>query len=101
MEKKTYEEILTILQEKIDSVDDFAYDEFDQDELGLGPINEVQQEGGMDEGSNWFSVKHFVDHDIYIKVTGYYQSHHGTDFWDGWDSCKQVTPQQRTITVYE
>ena len=33
MEKKNYEEILEILQEKLNNVDDFAFGEFDQNEL--------------------------------------------------------------------
>lgn len=101
MEKKSYSEILAIVQEHIEDVDMFAYGDFDEQELGLGPIKEVASGGGEDEGSHWFSVKHFVDHDVYIKVTGYYQSHHGTEFYNGWDECSQVNPQSRTITVYE
>lgn len=95
-----FEQIMEVLENKIDSVSKFAYDEFDQEKLGLGKIEEVAQHGGEGEGSNWYSVKHFVDHDIYIKVSGYYASHYGTDF-DGWDDCKEVRPKQQTITVYE
>lgn len=54
----------------------------------------------MGEGSNWFSVKHFIDHDVYIKVSGFYTSYNGCDF-DGWEDCSEVFPQQKTITVYE
>jgi hypothetical protein len=61
---------------------------------------EIEQQGGEDEGSNWYSIKYFKDHDIYIKVSGWYQSHHGTDF-NGWEDCREVKPQQKTITVYE
>lgn len=101
MEKKSYDEIIEILKQKLDEVDSFAHEDYDEEELGLGPIKQVDSHGGEDEGSNWYVVKHFVEHDVYIKVSGYYQSHHGTDFWDGWDSCKQVSPQSKTITVYE
>lgn len=99
--KKTYEEILAILKDKIDLVDDFAYGEFYPEELGLGTIEEVHQQGGEGEGDYWCSVKYFKDHDIYIKVYGYYSSYHGTDFepWDG--SCSKVEPKEKTITVYE
>ena len=62
---------------------------------------EADQEGGEDQGSHWHSVKYFKDHDVYIKVTGWYSSYNGTDFnnWD--DACSEVRPQQKTITVYE
>lgn len=68
------------------------------DSIGLGKVVEVQQQGGMDEGSNWFSIKHFVDHDIYIKTSGFYASHYGTDF-DGIGEV--VVPKSKVITVYE
>lgn len=98
---KTYNKILEILKEKIDEVDDFAYGDYREKDLDLGKVVEVEQEGGEGEGSNWYSVKHFVEHDIYIKVSGYYQSYNGTDF-DGWDNaCRQVKPKQKTITIYE
>ncbi len=101
MNKLNFEEIKSILMSKIESVAYFAHDDFNDQELGLGTIKEVHSEGGVDRGSHWVSVKHFVDHDIYISVTGFYQSHYGTDFDDGWDSLSQVFPTQRVITVYE
>lgn len=67
--------------------------------LGLGIVVEVDQYGGEDQGSTWYSVKHFVDHDVYIRTDGYYQSYNGTDFHDGYGSV--VTPQKKTITVFE
>lgn len=98
---KTYNEILEILKEKIDKVDHFAYGDYHEEDLDLGKVVEVEQEGGEGEGSNWYSVQHFVEHDIYIKVSGYYQSYNGTDF-DDWDSaCRQVRPKEKTITIYE
>src|SRR5690606_38211371 len=47
--------------------------------LGLGEVEEVDSYGGEDCGSNYYSVKYFKDHDVYIKVSGWYQSHYGTD----------------------
>ena len=100
MEKLIYGQIMEVLQDKIDSVDEFAYEDYDKEELGLGEIKEVAQRGGEGEGEVWYSVKHFVDHDVYIKVDGWYSSYHGTDF-DGWSSCREVRPEQKVITVYE
>lgn len=69
------------------------------DELvGIGKWEEVEQKGGMDEGSEWYSVKYFKDHDVYIKTDGYYQSHHGTDFEYGYG--KEVKPKEVKITIY-
>lgn len=112
MEKLNYEQILEKikayynpdltpeqLEDEAENFDDFAYE--DEGEIdGVGKFEEVEQHGGEGEGSEWYSVKYFPDHDIYIRVDGYYTSYHGTDF-DGWDSPYQVKPQQKTITVYE
>lgn len=67
--------------------------------IGVGPFEEVEQKGGMDEGSYWNSIKYFSWHDVYICTEGFYQSHHGTEFDDGYGY--QVFPKEKTITVYE
>ena len=95
-----YQEILEKLRENIDSVSDFAFGDYDSKKLGLGEIKEVEQFGGEGQGDTWYSVKYFKDHDVYLKVSGYYQSYDGTDF-SGWGCVKEVTPTQKTITVYE
>ncbi len=63
---------------------------------------EIHRQGGEDEGSHWESVKYFPDHDIYIKVTGYYQSYSGTEFYGDYkDCCSEVRPKEKLIIVYE
>jgi hypothetical protein len=99
--KKTYQEILEVLKEKIKSVEDFAYEDYNVQNLDLGQIKEVHSEGGEDEGSHWESVKHFEDHDIYVSVIGYYQSYNGTEFYGGWECCHEVRPFEKIITVYK
>lgn len=73
--------------------------EFVLNYLGLGKVVEIDQYGGEGQGDHWYSVKHFVDHDVYIKITGHYSSYHGTDFYDGYG--KEVKPKEKTITVFE
>lgn len=102
MEKLTYEQIIEKLKSKGITSKNFAYEDYDHDGLELGEINEVKQKGGEDQGSEWYSVKHFVDHNIYIRIDGYYSSYDGTDFDNNLENCcKQVTPQKKKITVYE
>jgi hypothetical protein len=62
---------------------------------------EADQYGGEGQGDTWFSIKYFEEHDVYLKVSGWYQSHYGTDFSDWDDAVKEVKPQEKTITVYE
>lgn len=61
---------------------------------------QVHQQGGESKGDHWESVKYFPDHDVYLRVTGYYASYDGTSF-DGWKDCREVKPKEKTITVYE
>ena len=98
---KNYNEILEVLKSKIEDVREFAYEDYDKEETELGEIKQVDSHGGEDEGSDWYRVFHFVEHDVYIKVQGWYSSYNGTDFSDGWDCCSEVSPQEKTITVYE
>jgi len=102
--KLTYKKIISILKKELKDVSQFAYSDFDSniDKLKkeLGPFEDIDSHGGEGEGSDWWVVKYFKDHDIYIKVSGYYTSYSGTDF-EGWDDCSQVFPKKKTIIVYE
>lgn len=97
----SFSEIMDIVKSKVDSVSDFAYEDFDKDKLELGPIKNVNHYGGEGQGEKWYVVFHFVDHDIYIRVDGFYSSYNGTDFYGGWGDCKEVTPKTKTLVVYE
>ncbi len=96
-----YQEILEEVKKQCRDVSEFAYEEYDSEKLGLGKVEEIDQYGGEGEGDHWHSVKHFKEHNVYIKVTGWYQSYNGTEFYDGWNCCSEVKPIQKTITVYE
>jgi len=125
--KLTFDEIITIAKEMYgdDGVSDFAegmwysvpedFEPLSEDATAeerksrrenyantqpLGHTTEVDSTGGMDEGSDWSTVQHFTKHDVYIQTSGWYQSHSGVEFYDGWESCSEVTPKQKTITVY-
>ncbi len=67
MEKLTYKEILQKLQNEGIELCDLAYGDFDSVELGLGESSEQEQDY---DGSCWWSTRHFIDHDVYIKVEG-------------------------------
>lgn len=102
----TYEEIIEVLKNNYESIDHFAYDNGSGRIANkvaeiTGEFKEVEQEGGEGEGDYWYSVKHFKHHNIYIKVEGSYSSYHGTDFYDGFNSCSNVRPVEKIVTVYE
>ena len=66
---------------------------------GIGPYKEVEQYGGEGQGDTWYSIKYFSEHDVYIRTNGWYSSYEGTEFENGYG--EEVTPVQKTITVYE
>lgn len=100
----TYQEILEKIKLMHGSVGDFAQyslAEYNTPTATLGECKTVEQYGGTGKGNTWYSVKHFPDHDVYIKVSGYYSSYGGPDFEDWEDACKEVRPVEKTITIYE
>ena len=126
--KLTFNEIMDKLKTVYSSVDEFAYgytedaiipDDFEPlqgersyvtlreraekywSHIGIGEYKQIEQYGGEGEGETWYVVYHFVEHDVYIRVDGFYQSYNGTEFYDGWDCCREVRPKEKTITVYE
>ncbi len=44
-----------------------------------------------------FRVLYFKEHDVYVKVKGYWNSYGGDHF----ESMKEVKPTTKTVTVYE
>ena len=126
--KLTFNEILERLKNFYGTVTTFAYEDYDepmvpedfQPELNVsddwskrleriknyrkflfGEIVMVDRYGGEGEGETWYVVHHFVDHDLYIRTDGFYQSYNGVEFYDGWGCCREVRPKEKTITVYE
>lgn len=93
----TYQDIIAKCEELDYSLSDYGYGEFDTDIFGS--VKQVYSKGGEGKGEDWERVYHFVDHDIYLSMSGYYQSYDGVDF-DGFKPI-QVFPKEKTITVYE
>ena len=68
-------------------------------QLGLGEVEEVIQVGGESQGTTWYSVKYFKDHDVYIRIDGHYTSYNGADIYDGYG--REVVPTEKTVVVFE
>ena len=58
----------------------------------------VDQQGGEGEGEYWYVVRYFSEHDIYIKLEGFYTSYDGVDF--NGDDYVEVFPTIVTKTEY-
>lgn len=93
----TYSEILSKLINQFPEVEDYAYSNGGDD---IGEVQIVAKVGGEGEGTTWYKVFYYVDHNVYIKVDGFHQSYSGVDF-DGWEDVSEVRPKEKTITIYE
>lgn len=66
----------------------------------IGMWEEKENKGGEGEGDHRHVVYFFEDHDVFIKLDGYYTSYDGTS-WDSMSEAYAVLPQQEVITVYK
>lgn len=72
---------------------------------GLGKIVTVHQVGGYHSlqdgayGMEWEIVRHFVEHNVYINLGGYYSSYDGLELDD--EGLTEVFPKEKIIVVYE
>jgi hypothetical protein len=96
-----FQEIKEVLEKHYDSVEEFAYDSSDAEVPGVGKFVIVKKYGGEGKGEEWYNTRHFIDHDVYISVAGYYTSYDGVYFEDGWYNIFEVRPKEKTVIVYE
>lgn len=94
------------IQQKLDELNiskeqlsDLDFDPLLEVEEILGPMKVVQSKGGEGQGEEYYVIIHFVDHNVFVKVEGFYTSYDGTDF-DAFD-LREVFPTEKIITVYE
>jgi len=99
-----YEEIIKKFEELGINPRMVGYGDYESDEQydfikSLGQCKEVEHIGGGEGGGEDVErVFFFTDHNIYIRIIGFYCSGEGTD----WDSeFTQVFPRKVIKTVYE
>ena len=99
-EKKTGEEIIEIICEKA-SPSEFGHDDYNSKEIGLGSRERVDSVTEVDGHAH--VVDYFEDHDVYIKLTGYYNSYESfAEFSEcGKSDFSIVKPSQRMVTFYD
>lgn len=80
----TFEEIKKAIEDNNITLEQFAYGDFgtgrDNFITEVGTSKEVERYGGEDKGSEWYSVRYFPEHNVYIRLDGYYSSYNGADF---------------------
>ncbi len=93
----TGQEIIEKLNE-VSSRSDFWWEDLDEEVFGKCDI--IDEEGGHEGGGEYaHRVRFFEDHNVYIKLEGYYSSYNGTDFYDY--DYEEVKPVERMVTFYE
>lgn len=80
---------------------EYDYEEFENDEeylksLGLENFEPIES---REDTAEFWSVIHFKNEDIYLRIDGEYDSYGQGDH--EYDSIKQVFPKQVTQTIYE
>lgn len=62
-------------------------------------VTNVDSYGGEDMGSDYWAVYSFSkdNEELFVKFYGWYASHYGSEY----RGCKFVSPQQKTVTIYE
>lgn len=94
------ETVITHIRKANYDVGEFAF--MDEGTIpNIGDFTQIEQRGGEGQGDYWYSVKHFSEKDLYVKVSGFYSSYLGTSFDSFEDELDIVRPVQKTITVYE
>lgn len=63
----------------------------------LGRVKRIDSYGGEGYGDDYWSVYHFVDHDVYIKFDGFYQSYEGSTY----EEMFEVEPVEVTKIEYQ
>tara|TARA_R110000796_G_scaffold159388_3_gene276166 strand:- start:1299 stop:1610 length:312 start_codon:yes stop_codon:yes gene_type:complete len=103
MKVLTGKEIIDILEDNI-TTSDFAYEEFDSfsEELELGKCELISsQEGDIGNTSYAHRVFFFEDHNVHIKLNGWYSSYSGRCEWDEDAEYSVVEPKEKVITIWE
>jgi len=62
-------------------------------------FGKVEWLDSREDTSEFWSIVHFVDHNIYVKIEGEFDSY--MQYEHSYDSIKEVFPKQVTQTVYE
>lgn len=75
-----------------------GYGEREQLEAAVGKVIQAAHYGGEGQGDSYWTVWHFVDHDVYLRADGWYASYDGHEYEDGF---KEVRPKVVNETVYE
>lgn len=82
------------------SLDNLVDSKFADEVAQIGKFKLIQDNEADLEGYGEVPVKKvffFEDHDIYVQFKGHWSSYSGVQF----ESCKEVKPITKTITVYE
>ena len=85
-----------IIREINEDIMSWGYNDVVSPNPVVGKFKSVARRGGSDQGTQWWNVIYFEDHDIYIKIDGYYTSYNGVDDLEAFE----VEPKEVMITVY-
>ena len=95
-----FQEIKAKIDELEITKNDFAYEWDDEtNDPIFGKVKDVERKGGEGQGEAWHLIRHFVDHNVYIRLKGFYSSYDGANF-NRYD-YEEVFPEQVIKTIYK
>jgi hypothetical protein len=102
--KLTFKEIVQKLKENNIAINQVAHGDFGggwsnkyDGVADIGPSEEIDQYGGEECGIEWYTVRHFTDHDVYIRIEASYYSYEGVDF----SNAEYIEVQPTKVTRIE
>lgn len=97
--KLSFDEIIKIVEENGVSIESFARNYYKSIELGLGKVKRIKAVSNSDEV---YYVNYFIEHDIYVKTQGYYDSYDSYETFEDAESYGfEVKPIEKVVTFYE
>lgn len=62
-------------------------------------LQNYEDKGGRCDTSQFWNVVYFPDYDVYIKISGWYDSY--GNYEHGYNKIEEVKPKQVTTTIYQ
>ena len=96
-----FRQIIESLSELQITPEDFSKERYTNHEVtsAVGRFTVVERSGGSVEGDDCSFVIQFIDHNVFVKITGYYDSYEGIDYSES--EFLEVVPKEKIITTYE
>lgn len=92
-----YSEILEEIKKEYSDIQKYGFSSGYVSSLGEVEISDTSKGSG---DKDWYVVFYYKEHDVYVKVSAYYESYYGVSFDEDWEGISEVRPSQKVVTIY-